>query len=177
VLHPGGIGRDLQLESSALGFDDAVEIAIGTYRLNSTPANLVLLLYPTQQIAKKYADQWDVSDPEDGAFRKRVGPLVALVRGTRNAEVAGQLLALVNYESQVTWNEPPPDIGIRGVILTIFTFIGLALSFTLIAGISFGGLRVFVKARYPDQVFDRAQDMEIIQLKLSQGVIRKELSE
>jgi hypothetical protein len=59
--------------------------------------------------------------------------------------------------------------------LTIFTFIGVALAFTLIAGLSFGGVRVFVKARYPQQIFDRPEDMEIIQLKLAQGVMRKEL--
>ena len=72
----------------------------------------------------------------------------------------------MNYETQVTWNEPRPDISIRDVILTIFTFIGIALVFTVVVGLSFGGLRVFVKARYPGRVFDRPEDMEIIQLKL-----------
>jgi len=51
------------------------------------------------------------------------------------------------------------------------------LAFTLIVGLSFGGLRIFVKARYSQQIFDRPEDMEIIQLKLAQGVIRKELSD
>jgi hypothetical protein len=63
------------------------------------------------------------------------------------------------------------------VILTIFSFIGVALLFTVIVGLSYGGLRIFVKARYPDRVFDRAQDMEIIQLTLGQGVTPKELTE
>ena len=177
ILHPEGIDRDLQLETSTLGFDDSVEVATATYRVNSKSVHLVLLLYPTQQIARKYADRWDANDSGSSAFRKRTGPLFALVRGTRDAALAEQVLAPVNYESQVTWNEPRPDIGIGEVIITIFTFIGLALIFTLVAGMSFGGLRIFVKARYPNQVFDRAQDMEIIQLKLTQGVIRKEISE
>ena len=63
------------------------------------------------------------------------------------------------------------------MIVTIFTFIGVALLFTVVAGISYGGLRVFVKARYPNRLFDRAQDVEIIQLKLIEGVTRRELHE
>ena len=45
------------------------------------------------------------------------------------------------------------------------------------ADFSFGGLRIFVKARYPDRIFDRPEDMEIIQLKLGQGLIQKQLRE
>jgi len=77
----------------------------------------------------------------------------------------------------VTWDEPRPDLSLREVILTIFTFIGVALLFTIVVGVSFGGLRIFVKARYPDRVFDRPEDMEIIQLKLGQGLIQKQLRE
>ena len=83
----------------------------------------------------------------------------------------------MNYETQVTWDQPRPDISMKDVILTIFTFIGLALVFTVVVGLSYGGVRIFVKARYPDRVFDRAQDMEIIQLKLAQGVTQKQLTE
>jgi predicted small integral membrane protein len=81
----------------------------------------------------------------------------------------------VNYETQVTWDQPRPDLSLREVILTIFSFIGIALLFTVVVGLSFGGLRIFIKARYPDRVFDRPQDMEIIQLKLGQGLIEKQL--
>jgi hypothetical protein len=137
----------------------------------------MLLLYPTQQIAKKYGDQWDGKNSGDAAFRKRIGAILALVRGTKDPVVAKAILDGVNYETQVTWNEPKPDIYLRDVILTIFTFIGIALIFTLVIGVSFGGVRIFVKGRYPGMVFDRPEDMEIIQLKLDQAVSRKELKE
>lgn len=176
-LAPESIDRKLELDLSKLGFEDSVEVASATYRVNGQSAHLVLLLYPTQQVAKKYADQWEARAPDDAPFRKRVGPLLALVRGSRDPALAQTILDPVNYETQVTWNEPPPDITVAEIIITIFTFIGIALFFTVIAGISFGGLRIFMKACYPDKVFDRAQDMEIIQLKLAQGVIRKELGE
>ena len=63
------------------------------------------------------------------------------------------------------------------MILTIFGFIGIALLFIIVAGISFGRLRIFVKSRYPDRIFNRTEDMEIIQLKLTKGVIHKQLEE
>jgi hypothetical protein len=106
-----------------------------------------------------------------------VGALIALVRNTRDTKIADQILTPVNYETQVTWNEPRPDISVRDIVLTAFTFIGLALAFIVIAGISFGGLRIFVKARYPDRIFDRPQDVEIIQLKLPKGVTPRQISE
>jgi hypothetical protein len=177
VLDASGIGREFELDPKTLGFEDSVEIATATYRVDGKAARLVLLLYPTQQVARKYAAEWESSAPAESAFRKRVGPLVALVRSSRDPDVAAAVLEAVNYESQVTWNEPRPDISIRDVILTVFSFIGAALLFTLVAGISFGGFRVFVKKRFPDRLFDRADDMEMIQLKLGQGVMNKELPE
>ncbi len=177
IVEATSVDRSLGLNPGKLGFDNSVEIATANYRVDGKPAQLVLLMYPTQQIAKKFADQWDIDSPDGAAFRKRAVRLLALVRGTRDEVVATTILDGVNLESQVTWNEGRPDISLRDVILTIFTFIGIALVFTVVMGISFGGLRIFVKARYPDRVFDRPQDMEIIQLKLGQGVIRKELQE
>jgi hypothetical protein len=177
IVDETGIGRDLELNPQTLGFDDSAEAAIADYRVNGKTAHLVLLMYPTQQVAKKYEDEWAGSQKVEPAFRKRVGPLIALVRGTRDTAAAKAILDGVNYESQVTWDQPRPDLSLRQVILTIFTFIGIALLFTVVVGLSFGGVRIFVKARYPDRVFDRPEDMEIIQLKLAQGVIHKEIGE
>jgi Family of unknown function (DUF6599) len=177
IVDATGIGRALDLDPDNLGFNDSVEIAIADYRVNAKTAHLVLLMYPTQQLAKKYEDQWSTLTPNDAPFRKRVGALLAMVRGSRDHAISNAILDHVNYETQVTYAEPRPDISLRQVILTIFTFIGIGLLFTVVAGLSFGGLRIFVKARYPDRVFDRPQDMEIIQLKLGQGVIPKQLRE
>jgi hypothetical protein len=175
VVDESGIGRELNLDPQSLGFDDSVEIATANYRVEGKTANLVLLLYPTQQLAKKYEEQWAASSPDSAEFRKRVGALLALVRGSVDASTAKVLLDDVNYETQVTWDQPRPDISLPDMILTIFSFIGIALLFTIVVGVSFGGVRLFVKARYPDRIFDRPEDMEIIQLKLGQGVIQKQL--
>ena len=175
IVDASGITREPGLEPQKLGFDDSVEVATADYRVGGKIAHVMLLLYPTQQVAKKYEDQWAAEYPKDAPFRKRVSALLALVHGSHDETLAKTILDGVNYETQVTWDQPRRDISLRDVILTIFDFIGVALLFTVVVGLSFGGMRIFVKARYPDRVFDRAQDMEIIQLKLDQGVIHKEL--
>jgi hypothetical protein len=177
IVDEASIGRDLELNPAKLGFDDSVEVAAADYQIKGRIAHLVLLMYPTQQVAKKYEDQWTINGQNESLFRKRVGPLIAWVRGSRDPAIAKSILDGVNYESQVIWDQPRPDLSLRQVILTIFTFIGIALAFTLIVGLSFGSLRIFVKSKYPQQIFDRPEDMEIIQLKLGQGVIRKKLGD
>ena len=175
VIDAAGIDRELGLDAATLGFEDDVEVATAHYRLNGKEATLVLLLYPTQHVARKYADAWDTASPDDKSSRKRVGPLVAWVRGSKDPAVSSELLSGIGYESQVTWNDRGRDLSFKAIIVTIFTFIGIALMFTLVVGLSFGGLRIYMKARYPDRVFDRAEATEIIQLKLDQGLRSKEI--
>jgi hypothetical protein len=177
VLTAEHVDRSFGIDPSTLGFDDDVEVATASYRVNNTAARLMLLLYPTQQIAKKYVEQLEAAKPGLAAVSKRVGPLVAIVSGGEGAGIAQSILDDVNYETKVTWNQPRPGIGIAEVILTVFTFIGVSLAFTVFAGVGFGGLRIFVKSRYPNRLFDRPEDLEIIQLKLAQGVMRKELGQ
>ncbi|HEY2384503.1 MAG TPA: DUF6599 family protein [Terriglobia bacterium] len=177
IIDASALGRNLDLDPQTLGFDDSVDVATADYRVNGKIAHLVLLMYPNQQLAKKYEDQWLARSPADAGLRKRVSALFAIVRGSKDPNVAKAILDGVNYETQVTWDQPRPDISMRDVILTIFSFIGIALLFTLVVGLSYGGVRIFVKWRYPNRVFDRPQDMEIIQLKLGQGVTPKQLIE
>jgi hypothetical protein len=89
--------------------------------------------------------------------------------------MASSILSGVNHGFKVTWDEPLPGLGLGPMLITIFTFIAVALAFTTIAGVSYGGLRVFVKARYPNRVFDRPEAMELIQLKLNQGVTDRQI--
>lgn len=177
IVDAAGVAPELHIDPQSLGFDDSAEMATADYRIGGKTARIVLLMYPTQQLAKKYEEQWAAKFPNDAPFRKRVSALFAMVRGLPDESLAKTILDGVNYETQVTVDQRRPDISIRDVILTIFDFIGIALLFTVVVGLSFGGVRIFMKARYPDRIFDRAQDMEIIQLKLEQGVTNKELRE
>ena len=63
---------------------------------------------------------------------------------TNDEAMASSILDGVNHEFKVTWEEPCRGSVLAPMIITIFTFIGIALAFTTIAGVSYGGFRVFV---------------------------------
>jgi len=174
LLHAEAIDPAAGIDPARIGFDSSAEAATATYRMNGKSAQLLLVLYPTQHIAKKYAEGLD-KEGGPTTFRKRVGPLVAIVYGSTNEAMASSILDGVNHGFKVTWEEPLPGLGLGPMLITIFTFIAVALVFTTIAGVSYGGLRIFVKARYPNRVFDRPETMGIIQLKLFQGVTDRQI--
>jgi len=160
---PGAVG----LAPDQMGFDSSAEAAIAEYRINGSRLHLLLLLYPTQHIAKKYTDAFPNASP---ALRKRAGPLFAMVYGTNDEAGAATILDEVHHEFRVTWDEEKPGLGLGPIIVTVATFVGIVLAFTAILGFGFGTLRVFARNRYPATSLARAAGEEMIQLKLIQEV-------
>jgi len=174
ILTPDAIEPSTGVDPAQLGFEDSAEVASANYVINGVMAKLLLVLYPTQHVAKKYEE---AMTPAPATFRKRAGPLLAVVHGTSDEGAATAILNDISHEFKVTWNEPNPDLPIGTLIITIFTFTAVAIFFTVLAGVGFGGLRVWVKNRFPDRVFDRPEAMELIQLKLIQGLTDHQLQE
>jgi hypothetical protein len=80
------------------------------------------------------------------------------------------LRGAVNYETQVTWNEasqtatdPPWAVVLYRIFVGTGVFMVMALAF----GVAFGGFRIFIKKILPGKVFDRPEQMEVLQLGLS----------
>jgi hypothetical protein len=118
-------------------------------------AHLLLLLYPTQQIAKKIEDQILSTTPGKTTFRKRVGPLLAIVSGLTDASMSQSLLEQVHYQSTVTWSEPQPGLGLGPIIVTAFTFIGILVALSLLVGVGLGYGRTIAQSLYPNRSFER----------------------
>jgi len=177
ILDPSNIRKMEGVDPSALGFDASAEAVTADYRISGKTIRLLLVLYPTQQLAKKYADQINAATPNLSATRKRVGPLLAIVSGTSNASTLQSMLEQVHYSSKVMWEEPQPGLGLGPVIVTVFTFIALLLGACIFAGVGIGGLRFMMKTLFPNRAFDRQQAAEFIQLKLDQEFTRKEIGE
>jgi len=75
----------------------------------------------------------------------------------------------VNYDADVTINEPTkpsPRDNVGSFILAIIRLITMFMLVALILGFAFGGIRLWVKKHYPNSMFDRPEDIEIIQLNL-----------
>jgi hypothetical protein len=76
----------------------------------------------------------------------------------------------VGYESQVMWNEPKQtmtDPGIGNMVVGAFVGTGAIMFLAIVAGVGFGGIRIIVKYLFPNKVFDRDKEIEILQLKIT----------
>ena len=102
---------------------------------------------------------------------ERKASLLSVVLAAPSVEYANKLREAVNYETQVTWNEgshvatEPPMVV---MIIKIFTFTGLFLVMaTGLGHCVWRGCEYFIKRYFPGKVFDRPQDIEVLQMGLS----------
>ncbi len=163
-----------------IGFAEGAEAELARYRLGGQQATLLLISYPTPQVAAQKLEQMGrrfalnasekSSDGRPIVFARRTSSLVALVAETSSRTLADFLLEQIHYETKVTWNEPShrlTDPTISEIVIGTFVGTGIILFFTLLAGLGFSGVRILVKYLLPGRVFDRAQQVEILQLGLS----------
>jgi hypothetical protein len=148
------------------------EVEFATYRSSNGEAKMTVIGYPTPQIAAERMKAMQAANLSGGPFYfKRSGPLLAVINGNIPEAEAQSLLASVNYDADVTWNQPTkpnPRDNIGGLIVGIFTLVGVILVVALIFGFAFGGVRVIAKKIFPNRVFDRPEDVEIIRLDLQE---------
>ena len=161
--------------TNEIGFQTGAEAMLASYALRGNRAQTLLLLdYPTPQLAEQHLRhlQSVLSGNSDlsTTSAERKGSLLSLVLSPANERVAAQLRNEIQYQTQVTWNEgshtltdPPWLLVIKNIFLGTFAFCGLAV----VLGLAFGGLRLLTKRVFPGKVFDRPQDMEVLQLGLS----------
>ncbi len=159
------------LTPEQVDFSHDPEILIQDYSSKSGPLTLTLIQYPTPQIAgeRLRALQSLQQAAPNSLLVRRSGPLVDVVTGAVGSSEAHALLNSVNYEAEVTWNEATSlskRDNIGNLIVGVFALIGIILLISLIFGVFFGGIRILLKRLFPDRVFDRAEDVEIIQLHL-----------
>jgi hypothetical protein len=183
VMGPLGLAAaGTPVPAELIDFGRGAEVAEGKYSTSRGNATLMLVAYPTPQIAAERLRAFEALNqaslgPADGSLSppltmKRSGPLIALVAGQISPAEAKALLAAVNYDADVTWNQNTQldkKNNVANLLVNIIFLIAIILGFALVIGVAFGGLRLVVKHFFPGRVFDRAEDMEIIQLRLGGG--------
>ena len=93
-----------------------------------------------------------------------------MVLAPSSTEYAKNLREAANYETQVTWNEASQaatDPPITSTLVKIIMGTGVFMVVAVVLGIAFGGVRVVTKRFFPGKVFDRPNQMEVLQLGLS----------
>ncbi|HZQ90692.1 MAG TPA: DUF6599 family protein [Terriglobales bacterium] len=179
VVGPAALAHvESPLPASAVDFGRGAELTLGEYTTSSGTADLVLISYPTPQIAgdRLRALEAMIAESQKSPAApmqavRRSGPIVAYVSGAISAAEAKSLLAAVNYDANVTWNEPTflsKRDNIGNLVVAALVLCGIIMLLALAAGVAFGGLRILMKRLYPDRVFDRSRDVEIIRLKLGE---------
>jgi hypothetical protein len=161
------------LTAEQVDFQYDPEILQQQYTTEDGPLTLMLVQYPTPQIAgDRLRALESLAKANAGLAIRRSGPLLIVESGAVNSSEAKAVLNSVNYEAEVTWNEATSVTkrdNIGNLIVAVFGLIGILLLVSLIFGLFFGGFRVVMKRLFPDRVFDRPESVEIIQLHLEEG--------
>jgi len=189
VLGPQTLNQVFPLSSADwLGFSQGAEVETAKYRVNGRELNLLLADFPTPQTAgRKLTElqkQFNVNGSNASAgstsstplFAKRAMTLVAIVSGATSQKEADVLLGQIESGSEITWNEPTFEFkepGIGTMIVGAITGTGVICMFAIIAGLAFGGVRLVVK-RATNRVFDRPDQVQVLQLGLSSKPINAE---
>ncbi len=173
VVGPAGLaGARAPISADLVDFSRDAEAVLGDYNTEYGTARLMILAYPTPQIA---ADRLRAIEASRAAgnpsvapiMAKRTGPLVALVTGRFSESEGKSLLASVNYDAEVTWNQQThlsKKDNIGDLIINNFLLIAIIFGMAIVLGVAFGGFRLLMKRLFPDRVFDR--DIDIIRLNL-----------
>ena len=170
------------LVSSVVDFGSDTDVVLGKYSSQLGEATLMLIEYPTPQLAMEKLKQIDaahqVTAQQPGAtpildvvpfFDKRTGPIVVIAAGPLSQREADLLMGPISYDADVTWNENTylsKKDNLANLLFNVVLLCGVLIGLALVVGVGFGGVRILLKRVFPGRVFDRTEDMEIISLHL-----------
>jgi uncharacterized protein DUF6599 len=169
------LGReDFAMLTDAAGFNSGAEAMFARYQMGKDGGVLLLLEYPTPQLAEQHIHHLEEVVPaaakQVGTVIERKGSLLSMVLAPSSKEFAKNLREAADYETQVTWNEASQtatDPPITSIMVKIFIGTGVFMVAAVVLGIAFGGVRVLTKRFFPGKVFDRPEQIEVLQLGLS----------
>lgn len=160
------------LRGEIINFRLSPEIMLSSYAVDRQTASLILIAYPTPQIAGERLRAIETADhPQDGTtiVAKRTGPIVALVKGMISEGDARKILGRVNYEAEVTWNENTglsKRDNIGNLVIAAFVLVGIILLISLVTGVLFGFARVVMQKLFPDRFVTKAEEADFIRLNI-----------
>jgi hypothetical protein len=170
----------------SLGFSRGSEAELARYQLGNHQATLLIADFPTPQIAlstladleKKFnVNGSNLSAPTPALFAKRSLTMLELVAGATSDADANGLLNQIQTGAVLTWNEPSFSVtqpSIETMVVGAIVGTGIICLFTLIASFAFGGFRLLVKRIIPGKIFDRPEQIRVLQLGISSKPIKAE---
>ncbi len=186
ILGPAALAQFFPLEQGDwLGFSNGAEAEAAHYNVNGQDVSLLIADFPTPQMAgaklaelqKRFAANGGALPNGSKLFAKRSVTIVALVNGARSQAEADTLLSQIQTGTQITWNEPAfqfREPSIEMMIVGSIIGTGTICLFAMVAGLAFGGFRLFIKRVLPDRVFDRSSHLQVLQMGLNSKPINSD---
>ena len=173
------------IPSQLVDFGAGAEVVLGTYNTDGGPGTLLLISYPTPQIAVQHLKAIDEAhaasvQQKPGALPfqsvrtfadRRSGPLIAIAAGPYSESEAKDFLNLINYDANVNWTENTyldKKNNIANLVWNVAILVFILIGFALIAGLAFGGLRILVK-RLGQKGAAEGEEIEFISLGLEES--------
>lgn len=135
-----------ELASAEPGFEQGAEGYLASYRVDGAPVRLVLFDYPTPEMARLHSLQFKLIP---NAVVKRSSVLIAVALGSSETQ-ADDLLARVQYEARITWNEAPPANQVKilySLFINIVILSGILVALCTLAGLFYASMRIY-RRRY-----------------------------
>jgi hypothetical protein len=176
ILGPIALEADrAPLPVQFVDFSKGAEVVLADYNISGAAATLMLIGYPTPQIAAAQLREIDVAQQQHllgdkQVSLRRTGPILAILSGAVASGDAKALLSSINYDADVTWNQNTYATrrdNVANLIVGIILLAAIIGGMSIVAGVAFGGFRLAIKRMFPNKVFDRPEQMEIIALHLS----------
>jgi hypothetical protein len=184
VVGPVGLAKsNAPLPAQLVNFGEGAEVALARYNSSGGEATLMVISYPTPQIAAASLHRLDAARPQNTTAQssnastgigpywdRRTGPIVVVASGAVSQSEATSLLASVNYDADVTWNEntyQDKKNNLANLLVNVIILCGIIVGLMLVAGIAFGGVRVLIRKIVPERVWHRREEVEFIALHLS----------
>ena len=165
------------LPPDLVGFDRGAEAVTANYTLNSGPATLTIIDYPTPQMAEaqepriraylqagsKAQPPWSkpLQDSDIASLEvRRSGPLVAIVSGDAIPVESHKLLEMVHFEADLTSIPQPTDSEVKKtarILMSIAAIVIVGVSAALLLGFFLGGGRALyriMRGKPASSVFD-----------------------
>jgi hypothetical protein len=156
-------------------FKAGAEVVLAKYTGTAGSGTVTLISYPTPQIAAEHLKRIDATQKANAAASpmadKRTGPIVAVVSGPFSRAEAQSLLGSVNYDADVTWNQNTyvdKRNNLANLLVNVIWLCAILVGLMLVAGLAFGGLRIFLWKLLPERLSGRTEDADFISLNLSE---------
>jgi hypothetical protein len=184
VLGPVGLQKiNAPIPAELVDFSNGTEVATATYHAGGGDTTLMLVSYQTPLMAGNHLRSLEAAEQQNARqpgsvpalasgplYAKRTGPMMVVAVGPETA--ARDLLASVNYEANVTWNEANPfdkHNNIGTIVVTALLFSGIVAVLALVAGLAFGGVRLLFRKLLPNTSLGQPDEAEFISLHLEEG--------